>query len=72
MAGLGELILVVGVKEAGLAPNIPHASFYRRKRADSASAATRPPRSAAARALAQGERGTVLACLHGRQFIVIF
>ena len=69
MAGLGELIPVVGVKQACAALNVARASFYRRKGFDFSSVsvppAARPP---SARSLAQSERETVLACLHEERF----
>jgi putative transposase len=68
MAGLGELIPVVGVKQACMALNVPRASFYRRKGFDLSSAVVPPARPAAARALGQVERETVLACLHEERF----
>jgi putative transposase len=68
MAGLEELIPVVGVKQACMALNVPRASFYRRKGFDFSSTAVPPARSAPARALDQTERSTVLACLHEERF----
>jgi putative transposase len=68
MAALGELIPVVGVKQACGALNVPRASFYRRKGFDLSSTAVPPARPAPARALAQTERTAVLACLHEERF----
>ena len=68
MAGLEELIPVVGVKQACVALNVPRASFYRRKGFDFSSTVVPPARLPAARALAQAERTTVLACLHEERF----
>jgi putative transposase len=68
MAGLEELIPVVGVKQACGALNVPRASFYRRKGFDFSSAMVPPARPVSARALAQTERTAVLACLHEERF----
>ena len=68
MAGLGELIPVVGVKQACRALNVPRASFYRWKAFDVSSAVVPPVKPAAARALGQTERTAVLACLHEERF----
>lgn len=68
MAGLGELIPVVGVTQACAALNVPRASFYRRKGFDFSSAVVPAARPAAARALGQTEREAVLACLHEERF----
>jgi putative transposase len=68
MSALGELIPVVGVKQACEALNIPRASFYRRKGFDFSSTAVPPVRPAPARALHQTERSTVLSCLHEERF----
>jgi putative transposase len=68
MAGLGELIPVVGVKQACAALNVPRASFYRRKGFDLSSAVIPPARPASSRALARTERTAVLACLHEERF----
>lgn len=67
MAGVAELIPVVGVKEACWALNVPRASFYRKKGLEArVPAAT--PKSAPARSLDQTERNAVLACLHEERF----
>jgi putative transposase len=68
MAGLGELIPVVGVKQACRALNVPRASFYRRKGFDFSSVVVPSVRPAAARSLDQTERDAVLACLHEERF----
>jgi putative transposase len=68
MTGLGELIPVVGVKQACEALNVPRASFYRRKAFDVSSLVVPPARPAPARSLAQSERNTVLTCLHEERF----
>jgi putative transposase len=68
MAGLGELIPVVGVKKACMALNVPRASFYPRKGFDFSSDVVPSVRPAAARALDQTERTAVLACLHEERF----
>ena len=68
MAGLKELIPVVGTKEACEALNVPRSSFYRRKGFDLSPVLVPPARAAPARALAQSERQTVLAQLHEPRF----
>ena len=68
MAGLGELIPVVGVKQACEALNVPRASFYRRKGFDFSSTVVPPARPVSVRALAPTERAAVLACLHEERF----
>ena len=68
MAGLKELIPVVGTKEACKALNVARASFYRRKAFDLSPVLVPLVRPAPARALAQSERESVLAQLHEQRF----
>jgi putative transposase len=68
MAGLGELIPVVGVKQACAALNMPRASFYRKKILEGSPAVPAVRRSAPARSLAAAEREKVLAHLHEERF----
>jgi transposase-like protein len=68
MAGLGELIPVVGVKQACAALNIPRASFYRKKILEGSPAWPAARRPAPARSLVPAEREKVLAHLHEERF----
>ena len=68
MAGLEELITVVGVKQACVALNVPRASFYRRKGFDFSSVVAPSAKQAPARSLVPEERAAVLACLHEERF----
>jgi putative transposase len=68
MAGLGELIPVVGVKQACAALNIPRASFYRKRILEGSPALPAARRPAPARSLVPAEREKVLAYLHEERF----
>ncbi len=67
MAGVAELIPVVGVKEACSALNVPRSSFYRKKGLEAAVPAV-APKPVPARSLELAERKAVLACLHEERF----
>jgi len=68
MAGLGELIPVVGAKEACAALNVPRASFYRKRGLGVAAVSIPATKFVPARSLAQAEREVVLICLHEERF----
>jgi putative transposase len=68
MEGLGELIPVVGVKQACAALNMPRAFFYRKKILEGSPAVPAARRAAPARSLAAAEREKVLAYLHEERF----
>ena len=68
MAGLGELIPVVGVREACAALHVPRSSFYRKGVSGDSSASVASTKHPPARSLDQAERRTVLACLHEERF----
>lgn len=68
MVGLGELIPVVGVKEACAALDVPRASFYRKRGLGVVSVPVAATKFVPARSLAQAEREAVLTCLHEERF----
>ncbi len=68
MTGIGELIPVVGVKQACAALNVPRASFYRKKGFEISGLPAATTKQAPARSLVEAERETVLARLHEERF----
>jgi putative transposase len=74
-AALGELAPVVGTKAACAALGRARATHYRRRRRPPPSQPTTttssssPPPRPQPRALSEGERGAVLAALHGERFV---
>lgn len=68
MAGVAELIPVVGAKAACAALGFPRASFYRKKGLGSASVPNPVAKTEPARSLTPAERVSVLARLHEERF----